>query len=180
MTGTWRSPGVRPETVSRVCLDSSCLIGVVQGEEAFAPLRSLLAQIASGRVELVASTALLAEFLPNHSRSDRDLTSQVRGLVKSQATLVDVTPSLAELAADLREEFGLKTWDAIHLATSVMTEADVLFVRDEKFPTGRLVRGPGRVPLTTSKGSTSSTATSIRKTSNPLITRLFAERPGAP
>lgn len=141
MTGTWRSRGVRPETVGRVCLDSSCLIGVVQGEEAFAPLRSLLTQIASGKVELVASTALLAEFLPNHSRSDRDLTSQLRGLVKSQATLVDVTPSLAEMAADLREEFGLKTWDAIHLATSVLTEADVLFVRDGKFPTGRLVRG---------------------------------------
>ena len=75
------------------------------------------------------------------SRSDRDLTSQLRGLVKSQATLVDVTPSLAELADDLREEFGLKTWDAIHLATSVLTEADVPFVRDGKFPTGRLVRG---------------------------------------
>lgn len=132
---------MRPEVVKRVCLDASCLIGIVQGEEAFAPLRSLLSRITSGKVEMVLSSAILAEFLPNHPRSDRDMTSELRRLVKSQATLIDVTPVLADMTADLRQEFGLKTWDAVHLATSILTECDVLFVRDEKFPTGCIVQG---------------------------------------
>jgi predicted nucleic acid-binding protein len=83
--------------------------------------------ISAGSVELLASTALLAEFLPN--------------LLKTQATLLDVTPSVADLACELRELYGMSTWDAVHLATSITGKADVLFVRDNKFPVDQLVQG---------------------------------------
>ena len=38
-------------------------------------------------------------------------------------------------------EFGLKTWDSIHLATAILAEVDVLFVRDGRFPTGTVCEG---------------------------------------
>lgn len=132
---------MRPESISRVCFDASCLIGIVQGEVAFAPLKSTLAGVVDGRIEIVASTALLAELLPNHPRGNPSAAVELRQLLKTQATLIDVTPTVAELAGEFREEFGLSTWDAVHLATSVVGNADVLFVRDGKFPTEALVRG---------------------------------------
>lgn len=132
---------MKPEVVRRACLDASCLIGIVQGEEAFRPLRSLLQGISAGSVELLASTALLAEFLPNHPRSNKLLAHDLRNLLKTQATLLDVTPSVADLACELRELYGMSTWDAVHLATSITGKADVLFVRDNKFPVDQLVQG---------------------------------------
>lgn len=132
---------MRPERVSRVALDTSCLIGVVQGDADFKPLRSLLTKLGAGSVELVGSTALLAEFLPNHGRGDVALAHRVLQLLKRQATLIDVTPSLAGLAAEFREAYGLKTWDAIHLATAITGQADILFVRDGRFPIDTDVRG---------------------------------------
>ena len=132
---------MRPDSVTRVCFDASCLIGIVQGEAVFAPLQSTLDGAADGRIEIIASTAMLAELLPNHPRGNPGAAVELRQLLKTQATLIDVSPTVAELAGEFREEFGLTTWDAVHLATSVVGNADVLFVRDGKFPTETLVRG---------------------------------------
>jgi predicted nucleic acid-binding protein len=54
---------------------------------------------------------------------------------------VDATRVVARRAADLRAEHGRKTWDAIHLATAIVSRTDVVFVRDTKFPTGRTIDG---------------------------------------
>lgn len=36
----------------------------------------------------------------------------------------------------IRARLGLTTWDAVHLATAILSNVDVLIVRDGKFPTG--------------------------------------------
>lgn len=130
----------RPDKIESALLDASSLLGVVQGEEEFACLKSLLAAVDRGAIKLVESTAILTEVLPQHTR-DTEIHKRaregVRALLESPDTqLVDVNTAVARKAGDLRTKFGLKTWDAIHLATAVLTRVDVLIVRDHKFPFG--------------------------------------------
>lgn len=130
----------RPDKVESALLDASSLLGVVQGEEEFACLRSLLAAIDRGEVRLVESTAILTEVLPRHANDTEVHTRAregIRALLEAQDTqLVDVSTVVARKAGDLRAEYGLKTWDAIHLATAILAGVDVLIVRDHKFPFG--------------------------------------------
>lgn len=130
----------RPDKIESALLDASSLLGVVQGEEEFACLKSLLAAVDRGAIKLVESTAILAEVLPHHARdteTHKRAREGVRALLESPDTqLVDVTTVVSRMAGDLRAEFGLKTWDAIHLATAVLSRVDVLIVRDHKFPVG--------------------------------------------
>lgn len=123
-------------------MDASCLIGIIAGDPAFAALRSLLRAVNEDRVTLVESTAILTEVLPTHPHGDLAKRRIIQDLLESPRTeLVDVTVVVARRAAELRVEHGLKTWDAIHLATGIVSSVDVVFVRDSKFPTGHTVDG---------------------------------------
>lgn len=130
----------RPKKIESALLDASSLLGVVQGEQEFACLKSLLAAVDRGEVLLVESTAILTEVLPRHWRDTEvhsRARSSVRALLESPTTqLVDVSTVVARKAGELRSEHGLKTWDAVHLATAVIARVDVLFVRDSRFPFG--------------------------------------------
>lgn len=132
----------KPDQVRRALLDASCLIGIIAGDPAFAPLRSLLRAVDADRVTLVESTAILAEVLPIHPHGDPAKRDIIRDLLESRRTeLVDVTTVVARRAADLRIEHGLKTWGAIHLATGIVSSVDVAFVRGSRFPTDRTIDG---------------------------------------
>lgn len=130
----------RPDKIESALLDASSLLGVVLGEEEFACLDSLFASVDRGAIKLVESTAILTEVLPHHARdtpAHGRARESVRALLESPATqLVDVSTVVARRAGALRAEFGLKTWDAIHLATALLARVDVLFVRDNRFPFG--------------------------------------------
>lgn len=154
-------PVAKPDArIERVLLDASALIGYFKGEPEFECLRSLMAAIDRGEVTLVESTAILAEVVPEHSRDTPEQSQHrklVRDLLEAPATeLVDVSARVARKAGELRASRGLKTWDAVHLATAIIAEADVLIVRDQKFPVatveGVRVSGPfdiaeGQLPL---------------------------------
>ena len=140
----------RPSKIETALLDASALIGVIKGDPEFECLKSLLAAVDRGEVTLVESTAILAEVLPQHTTDTAAHTlarEGARALLESPATqLVDVSTAVARLAGRLRVEHGLKTWDAVHLATAVLAGVDVLVVRDGKFPKdayeGVYVTGP--------------------------------------
>lgn len=133
----------RPDEIRRVLLDASCLIGVIQGDQFYAPLRTLLAAIDRGEITLVESTAILAEVLPSHPGSGGDEKRQdiLQLLDSPDVHYVDVSTVVARKAAQLRVTYGLKTWDAVHLASGICAKVDVVFVRDSKFPTGQTVEG---------------------------------------
>lgn len=129
-----------PSRIESALLDASALIGVIKGEPEFEGLKSLLAAVDRGEVILVESTTILAEVQPDHTE-DTGLHAHarqaVRALLESPTTqLVDVSTTVARKAGDLRVEHGLKTWDAVHLATAILAGVDVLVVRDGKFPNG--------------------------------------------
>ena len=62
----------------------------------------------------------------------------MRALLESPTTrLIDVSTAVARKAGELRSKHGLKTWDAVHLATAILANVDILIVRDNKFPEGK-------------------------------------------
>lgn len=128
----------RLEKFDRVMLDASALIGVIKGDPDFACLRSLLAAIERREVKLVESTAILAEVLAKHEQDSlahaHARTATLQLLESPTTELVDVSVVVARKAGELRIAHGLKTWDAIHLATAIVARVDVLIVRDHKFP----------------------------------------------
>ena len=135
---------VRPDKIESALLDTSSLLGVIQGEEEFNCLKSLLAAVDRGEIKLVESTAILTEVLPQHARDNnvhKDAREGIRTLLESPETqLVDVNTVVARKAGVLRTEHGLKTWDAIHLATAILAGVDVLIVRDWRWPNGTFER----------------------------------------
>lgn len=130
----------RPDKITSALMDASALIGVIKGEAEFQCLRSLLAAVDRGEIRLVESTAMLAEVQPQHD-GDTSLHTKaresVRALLEAPATeLVDVSVVVARKAGDLRVKHRMSTWDAVHLATAILAQVDVLIVRDGKFPMG--------------------------------------------
>lgn len=132
----------KPDQVRRALLDASCLIGVITGDPAFAPLRSLLRAVDDDRISLVESTAILTEVRPIHPQGDLAKRAVIRELLESPRTeLIDVSVVVARRAGDLCADYNLSTWDGIHLATGIISGVDVVFVRDPKFPTDQTVHG---------------------------------------
>lgn len=135
----------RPEKIKTALLDASALLGVVKGEREFACLRPLLDAVDRAEIVLVESTAILVEVRPHHP-GDGATNARVRddllALLQSEKTrLIDVNLLIARKAGQLAADLGLKTWDAVHLATAILAEVDVLVVRDGKFPTERAYEG---------------------------------------
>ena len=128
----------RPSDIRSVLLDASCLIGVIKGEPDMHCLQSLLVAIERGDVRLVESTAILAEVLPDHDSDDSGADSTREAILSllesTDVELVDVSVPVARKAADFRVRYGMRTWDAVHLATGVVAGVDVVMARDGKFP----------------------------------------------
>lgn len=130
----------RPDKVETALLDASALLGIVTGEPAFACLKPLLVAVDRGEIRLVESTAILIEVRPHHGDDDEEnacAREDLLDLLESERTqLVDVNTVVARKAGQLAADLGLKTWDAIHLATAILARVDVLIVRDRKLPEG--------------------------------------------
>lgn len=130
----------RPDKITSALLDASSLLGVVTGEQAFTCLKPLLAAVDRDEIRLVESTAILIEVRPHHN-GDSPENARVRAdllaLLQSRKThLVDLNTVVARKAGQLAADLGMKTWDAVHLATAILSGVDVLIVRDGKFPEG--------------------------------------------
>lgn len=130
----------RPEKITSALLDASSLLGVITGDPHFECLKSLLAAVDRGEVRLVESSAILTEVRPRHARDTEVHVLAREGVLalleSPETTLVDVSTVVARKAGQLAADLGLDTWDAIHLATAILAEVDVLVVRDHKFPEG--------------------------------------------
>jgi len=133
----------RPENPRRVLLDSSCLIGMIKGDEDVACLASLMLAVQRHRVTLVESAAILTEVRPRHASDvSPEKRKQIRLLLQSaDVDLIDVTSDVADRAGCLCAEHGLKTWDGIHLATAIKGKVDVLFTGDDDFGKDREIDG---------------------------------------
>jgi predicted nucleic acid-binding protein len=123
--------------VSLDAYDADVLIYASIGSAEGDPVRALLQgspPLASGR-KGIGSLLLLPETLtkPTRLRSKRDLETMAE--VLSLLELIPCDAATAELAVDLGARYGLKTVDAVHLATAVRAGADRFITNNRRdFP----------------------------------------------
>lgn len=132
-------PDIAPKLngIKSIYLDTSCLISIARGDEWAAFMKPLIDGIQSGTIDFVASTIVFTEFLPAHQKHDKNLVEIVNYLFDSPSVrMVDVGIGIGKKSRELRVSAGLKSLDAIHLATALSEKVDVFFCVDSDFNVG--------------------------------------------
>ena len=118
----------------RVYFDTNIFIYVLEGfAEAAAQLHEIRAALLTGSCEVFTSELTLCELLVPHFRSNNlERVRQYRGfLEKSGAVTLLATSRLTYLrSSDYRGQFGLKTPDAIHVASATEAECEIFVTND--------------------------------------------------
>jgi predicted nucleic acid-binding protein len=94
----------------------------------------LFERIESGRVRAITSALTLHEILTGARRAGKpDLVSFYRNLLGSFPNLyfVPFDANVADISSDLRARYGLRTPDAIQVATAIHQRADAFVTNDE-------------------------------------------------
>lgn len=113
-----------------VYLDACVLIYMVEGAPELA--EAILRVIDREDVSLATSTLTRLECRVGPLRAhDLELLSRYDGVFSApDLALVDVTTAILDRAAEIRASLGLKTPDAIHVATAIDVGADLLLTND--------------------------------------------------
>ncbi|MGL4512978.1 MAG: type II toxin-antitoxin system VapC family toxin [Lacipirellulaceae bacterium] len=123
-----------------VAMDSAPLIYFIEQRAPYVDwLRPLFQMVEAGQVSLCTSVVTLVEVLVHPIRSgDEALGKEYQDILLHgrNVTTVPVTATIAQTAAELRAERGLKAPDAIHLATAVSQHAAVFLTNDRDFGRG--------------------------------------------
>ena len=121
-----------------VGLDTAPLIYFIEENSLYLPLvRPSFQAVDRGDFQLVASVLTLTEVLVHPlRRSDYRLADQYRRVLlhARQVTTVHVSDAIAEEAAELRAKHGLRTPDAIQLATAIRSGASSFLTNDTRLP----------------------------------------------
>ena len=119
-----------------VLLDTVALIYFLEAHERYGPVaESVLRRIERRKLKGIISSLVFAELLVPLYRVGNDkaaagLFSQVADF--TNLTVHELDAETAAMAAKLRAEHGLRTPDAIHAATALMTEADGILTNDRQ------------------------------------------------
>lgn len=121
----------------QVGLDTSPLIYQVEGHSVFKPIVEMLYtdRLLQGNNQAVTSTISLSEVLVQPLVLGRsDLVQSYRDLLTATTwmTLVPVTTSIAERAADMRARFRLRLPDAVQIAAALEHGATIFVTNDVK------------------------------------------------
>ena len=119
-----------------VLLDTVALIYFLEAHERYGPVaESILRRIERGALKGIISSLVFTELLVPLYRAGDDkaaagLFSRVADF--TNLTIHELDTETAAMAAKLRAEHGLRTPDAIHAATALMTEADGILTNDRQ------------------------------------------------
>jgi len=117
-----------------VVLDTAPLIYFIEQHPKYIDiLRPFFQAVARGESRVVTSTVTLIEVLVHPLRNgDEALARQYNDILLSSphVSTLPVTFSTAQGAAELRASHGLKTPDAIQVATALRHEADAILTND--------------------------------------------------
>lgn len=121
----------------RIAFDTSFLIMILEGEGQKADFASrILETIQKRKLTIVSSTVTLLEALvrPYRTGALAAVNEYYGYLVRpSIVQLVPLTVEIADRAASVRARYGLKTSDAIQLATAVSEKATLFLTCDKDF-----------------------------------------------
>ena len=116
-----------------IAFDASAIISLVEGLE---PARGeIVDALRETPTPWIVSTVALTEFL---TRPKARQSTAIRGAFETffssaEIALVPVTAAIAIRAAEIRSNIGLKTPDAIHLATAIERFATMFVTTDNDF-----------------------------------------------
>lgn len=137
----------RPEAFTSAFLDSNVMIAIAAGEAERADDCIRLLHLAdAGKLQLYISTVAYVECRRGSKGNERvqngDSDDTLRKILANpRITLVELDRPTAKLARELGLSHGLRTWDAVHLASAVQADAEVFFTYDAGFPLESCVRG---------------------------------------
>jgi len=133
----------RPDKPDSVYLDSCGLIYVLTRYPGYEPIERLLALSDAGQLTIMISPLSLVEVRGQGRASfDAAKDKQARSLVDNPRFLmIEFDREVAVKARDMVRRFKLKNFDAIHLASAVVGQADTLMTYDKGFPQGQSVDG---------------------------------------
>ncbi|MEO6830652.1 MAG: PIN domain-containing protein [Chitinophagaceae bacterium] len=118
----------------KVFLDTAPLIYFIEGHSSFQAILAALFQLNdSGSFSFLSSSITLLEVLVKPLREGQTkIADQYRNILTAAPgiELADITPEIAEKAAQLRAKYNLKTPDAIQVATSIVLGADYFLTND--------------------------------------------------
>jgi predicted nucleic acid-binding protein len=120
--------------VSLLGIETAPFIYFVERKPAYIDrMRAIFAYVKTQQLSVIASTSTLTEVLvfplqmgqTQYVRQYRDMLLNTR-----QISTIPVSSSVAEKAAELRGKYRLKTPDAIHVATSIMSGCNAFLTND--------------------------------------------------
>jgi len=126
----------RPPDGANIGLDTVVFIYFLEHHEVHYPAaRLLLERIEAGRLTAVVSALVFSELaVPAFRAGDAPRAQAVTDLLTAfpGLSIIPVTPEISVHAARLRADHGLRTPDAIHIATALLAEADALVTNDHR------------------------------------------------
>ena len=119
---------------STVLVDTAPLIYWLEGHAVFAERFAGMFQAAtSGELHIALSTITLAEVLTGPYQAGQTALARRYENALQQYRVVDITPAIAILGAQLRAQYRLKLPDALQLASALDMGADALVTHDRDF-----------------------------------------------
>ena len=126
----------RPALGGRTYLDANLYIYAFEGIETHRRrMAELLAAIDRQETIVVASELLFTEILPRPVREGRhDLVERYLDLIRGtpRINLVPVDRAAILRSVHLRADFGLRSMDALHLATALVHDCDTFVTNDRR------------------------------------------------
>jgi len=121
-----------------VALDTMVFIYAFEEHPVYLPfLRSFFQAVEEGKIEATTSTITVTECLVQPYR-EKDLALAARYMVLFRnfphLSVLPVTDEIAERAAFLRAHYGLKTPDALQLATALISASHAFLTNAERIP----------------------------------------------
>ncbi len=121
---------------SKIYIDTAVAIYSVEwNREYFELLQPLWLKFQAEEIEIVSSELILMEtlVLPLRNEDSLVINAYEELLLSEPMQLVPINQSILRQAANLRATTNLKTPDAIHAATAIAADCDLLIINDKGF-----------------------------------------------
>ena len=116
----------------RIGLDTNVLIYYIEEHPIYLKkIEPLIEKIADGKATGITSYVTLLELLVKPIREGRsDLVGQYKTILTGQLEMVPMDEAVSIKAAELRAKYGIRTPDAIQLASVIHKKGDVFITND--------------------------------------------------
>lgn len=116
----------------RIGLDTNVIIYYIEEHPVFLKkVEPLIDRIVEGKAIGITSYVTLLELLVKPIKEERfDLVEQYKTILMTQLEMVPLDESVSLRAAELRAKYGIKTPDAIQLASVISKNGDVFMTND--------------------------------------------------